>query len=278
MDSPTLWLLAFQLSAIATSGPWFVLLALFLNQNLPSSNLSTSRVTSIRVLPVSILAGYVSLIVAMALPSTGSSALVSPAAQQVAIAGWNIFPIFIALSQSLFQALFSIYGSSAEKSQPTATLSRETAFSAIRPTYAFSVLISFASHIATLAITFSTVLFPTLFSLSAIESLHPTRIFNLPLSHAQVSSLGTGAIQFMQWDLLVGFAAVLIPAVISHHRTQETNGKHSNLTVLSFKILGAAIVVGPGAVLVGLRWLEDETALAGVAQERVVTEVAKRKH
>jgi hypothetical protein len=256
---------------MGTSGPWFVLLALpFAN---PPPSLSNSNLDFVRVLPLSIITGYFLPLIAMAIPSSGSRALVSPELQQIAVVAWNVFPLFLTLSQYIFQVL-QISGFSADRNQSTSN--GKAALSALRVTYAFAFLTALATHIATLTIIFSTILFPSLFSPSAIGSLHPTAIFRIPLSHSTVPSLGDGAIQFLQWDLLVGSATILISTVISYHHTQKLNGKHGDLVNMTLKTLIAAVIVGPGATLMGLRWLEDETAVAG-GKEGTDTEVSKKK-
>lgn len=253
----------FQLTAVATSGPWLAILSPLLTQDLRSSDLSYSTsLSAIQGLPFSITTGYLSLVVAMAIPSSGLRALWSPASQQVAVAAWNIFPVFIALSQALYQALAStssthLHGSAA----------RTSTLSSLRKTYAFAIFICGASHISTLAITISAVLFPSLFTPSAQEFLHPAQVFRLPLSHAEVLTLGAGGLQFMQWDIVIGFATVFVPAILGYQRARSAVEGRS-LIILLLKVLGATVVVGPGVTLVGLKWLEDELLFASKEQTK----------
>jgi len=258
MNSATIWLLLFQLTAIGTSGPWFVLQRISGPQGPDSSNYAAANLDAIRALPLSVLTSYVLLTAAMALPSSGPRALVSPSVQQVAIATWNVFPLFIALSQAAFQAIFAVFASPPSSPAPK----RAAAISAIRRSYALAGALCLASHIAALTLTFSTVLFPALFTPSSARLLHPGTVFRLPFSHAAVPSLGAGALQFMQWDVVVGFAAVLVPAVTAYLRLQAAERKVESLVTLILKVLIAVVVLGPGVALLGLRWLEIEAVSA----------------
>lgn len=62
----------------------------------------------------------------------------------------------------------------------------------------------------------------------------------------------------MQWDMVVGFAAVLVPAVVRYERALKMVGRDVSLGVLGLQVVAAIILLGPGGVLVGLRYLEDE--------------------
>ncbi|KAH9222512.1 hypothetical protein DL95DRAFT_454518 [Leptodontidium sp. 2 PMI_412] len=256
--SPTLWLYVFQATAVATSGPWFVLLTLAANGTSTSFTSSKANAKSIKFIPLTVIFGYILLVIGMAIPSTGPRAIISPETQQVAVAVWNVFPIFTGLLQWTFQTMFS-------SSEDTKTTPRKPSpnnadlLSALRRTYAFAIFCSFATHAAALTIIFSIVLFPTMFSASAIQTLHPGAIFKLPLSHAEVHSMGVGALHFLQWDLFVGFTTVLVPAAAKYRRSMgASGGNEGGLTVVVLKVLAAVLLVGPGATCVGLKWLDDE--------------------
>ena len=101
-----------------------------------------------------------------------------------------------------------------------------------------------------------------MFSATGIESLHPGTIFKLPLSHAEVHSVGAGALQFLQWDLVVGFTTVFIPAVARYWSLKAASGGNEGSAFGSLlKVLAGVLLVGPGATFVGFKWLDDETAL-----------------
>ena len=240
-------------------------------------DLSKVNLNAIHTLPLSIISGYILPYVLIALPSTGTNALVSSSLQQIFIAAWSFLPFLIAISQSILQNITVFYSSPTKVSTVNSPLRKEAAISTIRRNYAFAFFLSLATHIATLTITFSTILFPVLFSPHIIRSLHPREIYSLPLSHASAGSLGVGALQFLQWDIVVGFTTMLVPAVTSYHRVQNIQAPKSNLFVLTLKTLGAVVALGPGATLVGVRWLEDEALLFQGAKGGEVAAQGKRR-
>jgi hypothetical protein len=259
-DSPTLWLYVFQATAVATSGPWFVILTLTATETSIPSTTSKRNAKAIKSIPLTVVFGYILLVIGMAIPSTGPRAVVSLDTQQIAVAVWNVFPIFTGLLQWTFQTMFS-------SSEDTKITPRKPSpnnadlISALRRTYAFAIFCSFATHAAVLTIIFSTVLFPTMFSALAIQTLHPGTIFKLPWSHAEVNSMGVGALHFLQWDLFVGFSAVLIPAAVKYRNMQASGRNEESLASFVLKVLTAVLLVGPGATFVGLKWLDDEAAM-----------------
>ncbi|PVH77051.1 hypothetical protein DL98DRAFT_464083 [Cadophora sp. DSE1049] len=215
-------------------------------------------------IPLTTSLGYVLLVVAMAIPSTGPRATVSLETQQVAVALWNVFPIFTGLLQWTFDTIFCSSDDSNTTSSKKSSASNAELLFALRRAYAFAMFVSFAAHIAALTATFSTVLFPALLSIAASQTLKPGTIFRLPLSHAEVYSMGSGALQFLQWDLFTGFLTLLIPATAKYHSSQTKAGKSESVVTLVLKLLAAVALVGPGAAFVGIRWMDDE---AGWRQE-----------
>lgn len=272
-SSPTLWLYIFQATAVATSGPLFTLYTLAAIEASDAYTASKSSVKSISFIPLTVTLGYVILVVAMAIPSTGPRAIVSLDTQQIAVALWNVSPIFTGMLQWTFDSVFCSSEHSTTSSSKRRIASNAELLSALRHTYVFAMFISFASHIAILTATFSTVLFPTLSSVAATEALKPGTIFRLPLSHADIYSMGSGALQFLQWDLFIGFLTLLIPAAAKYHSSVSKAGKSENAIILALKVLVAVAFVGPGATLVGVRWMDDETILTQEESDSV----SKRK-
>ncbi|KAH6714591.1 hypothetical protein BKA61DRAFT_575324 [Leptodontidium sp. MPI-SDFR-AT-0119] len=86
-------------TAVATSGPWFVLLTLAATKTSTSFITSETNAKSIKSIPLTVVFGYILLVIGMAIPSTGPRATVSLENQQVAVAVWNVFPIFTGLLQ-----------------------------------------------------------------------------------------------------------------------------------------------------------------------------------
>lgn len=186
----------------------------------------------------------------MGLPSSGPRALVSYDSQQIAVVCWNIFPFFMQAIQLAVERALSTTSRDAKHAN--------AALSALRHTYIFALLFCVASHYGLLATSLSAALFPTLFDRAVASSLHPTRILQIPLSHQTVPSLGSGALQFMQWDALIGFASMLTLALVGYGKVTGPSLGNRSWPVATLTVLGASAVVGPGGALVLLKWIEDE--------------------
>lgn len=93
------------------------------------------------------------------------------------------------------------------------------------------------------------------------EALKPRNIFRLLLSHVAVSSKASEALQFFQWDLIIGFLFLLIPAAAKYKSSLTKTGKNENAVILALRLLVAVALVGPGATFVGIKWMDDEIVL-----------------
>lgn len=257
--SAVFWLLAFQLTAIATSGPWLVALCLTNSSSVgavfaPSRTGQTALAdpNAVRLLPASIALGYVLPLVLMGIPSPS---VVSNSFQQLAIAAWNLFPLLIAVAQSSFVTIASFRGS------PRQPFSRSASLKAVRFTYGLTVMFCFASHIVIISFSSCSALFPSIFVPRYASAFRITKVFRLPLSLEQVSSVGEGATQFMQWDMAVGFAAMLSLGSITCMKALMVVGWYARMRFITFVLTGS-LVIGPGTTLSLVNWIRDEHLLA----------------
>lgn len=261
--SATLWLLFFQLTGIAVTGPLYFVISrggvdLLGSQAKPSLRL-------IQTLPISIVAGYLGTVVLMALPGEGARAVVSSHLHQVFIALWNMFPLVVGASQTVLERLVpsrdadrhpSGGGSSGRDDDE-----RRAAIKASRRAYLLTLFVTVASHLGAVVLTASTWLFPQLFSPEGIAGLQAGKVWRLPLSHATVDSLGPGILQFMQWDSLVGFTALLVQVTVESMARANTKGWRAWGEVI-VQVVAAAAALGPGSAALLVRWADDEEALA----------------
>ena len=258
-SSAVFWLLAFQVTALATSGPWLVALCLTNSSSVgavfaPSRTGKTALAdpNAIHFLPASIALGYVLPLVLMSIPSPS---VVSNSFQQLAIAAWNLFPLLVAVAQSALGRIASLRGSSR---QP---FSRSASLKAVRFTYGLTVMFCFASHIAIISFSSCSALFPSVFAPHYASAFRITKVFRLPLSLGQVSSVGEGATQFMQWDMAVGFAAMLSLGSITCMKALMVVGWYSRMRFITFVLTGS-LIMGPGTTLLLVNWIRDEHLLA----------------
>ena len=200
----------------------------------------------------------------MALPSPF---ITSNTFQQLAIAAWSIFPLYIFLSQTAIMALASSLGVSAR----SRILKPRAFLSASRITYAISFILSTISHIAFLALTAGSLLFPSLFAPIYASSFRPITLLLPPTSWAKVSSMGEGVTGFMQWDQLVGYTSMLLLAGVSFYRTKGATAgcsSRSSVSLAVIMVVGCSIV-GPGSTYLAVEWARNELLLKATASDGV---------
>lgn len=186
----------------------------------------------------------------MGLPSP---TLVSPTFKQLAIAIWNVFPLWLALLQA---ALPPLLGPALRRHRWTPTPT-----SALRLVYAVIALAVAGAHAGALTVAACSALFPTLFVNPAL--LSPARLFVPPTGAAPAPTVGDGVRGFMLWDQAAGYATMLFLACVAlREAVKEKKRKSESAGVSVLQLLGMAVggsvVVGPGCTVLALQWARDE--------------------
>ncbi|TAQ89193.1 hypothetical protein B7494_g2488 [Chlorociboria aeruginascens] len=249
---PSSWLLIFQVTAYAFSAPFFLLASA--STSIPWSLNSSPDSTAVSLIPVSLLIVYIIPLVLMGLPSPS---ITSNHFQQVAIAVWNIYPIFMYIVQPVLTR-FSPF---------TLPRTKEGYRKAARITYGISTFISFSSHIAFLTILASAVLFPTIFESPYRLAFRPNELLKLPIDFTQVPSFGAGVLQFFQWDIAIGFASMVILGGMTYSKAKESLGGYVNPLGLGGLLALSTCLIGPGTTKVAIDWARDEMVVSGKKQE-----------
>ncbi|PKX89960.1 uncharacterized protein P174DRAFT_412656 [Aspergillus novofumigatus IBT 16806] len=250
-----LWVLLFQLSAIACTGPFWALWYLA-NSPLITNDISfedlrnKSRAPArqiILILP-SLVLGYLLPAVAMALPSPG---LVSNDFQQLALVAWNIFPVLVYLTMQVLHALL-----------PAGTVHNQDATrrSAIRILNATSLLISSAVHVGLMGISFTTILFPNLWTPETIHEFHPVSLLIPPVSVTATQTVGDGVHSFFLWDQVFGYTLGILVAWLQLRTVLIARGWYRQWPwpKVLLGVVGGAMIAGPGSVCLGLNWIREE--------------------
>lgn len=185
----------------------------------------------------------------MALPSP---AVVTPAVHQLATALWQPFPLWVALATQLLRPLFA-------SSAPTTPLA---AYHATSRVHLFALLLAALPHAATVALSATAVLFPSLVS----PALHPAHVFVPRVSGPGTllaGGLAEGAHRFMQWDEVVSCAAVVVWAGSTYLADARVKGGAGRFGVAGVvaRAVGWGVVGGPAAGAVVLVWCRDEVVL-----------------
>ena len=158
--------------------------------------------SSLRALPYSLTLGFIALSVLMALPTH-----ISGVNQVHAVLIWQAFPLWIQLIQTVLSS--TIFASSSSGVR-TSSARNKTQLRLLRRIYTFALTISAQVHVATKSLSVATLFFPSLFTLSARESLSPLHIFIPPNPFnrtLKIASVGQGAFWFIQFDYIIAGVA-----------------------------------------------------------------------
>ncbi|KAI1338296.1 hypothetical protein F5Y15DRAFT_424989 [Xylariaceae sp. FL0016] len=150
--------------------------------------------------------GYLLPTIAMALPSP---AWLSPDSKQIILVLWNVFPILVFAAVFVLSAIVpgpaitrALKANDGDSSATTKHLS------SVRYLYAIVLAFSFAAHIAICAVSFSSVLFPAIWSEQHIADLSPATLFVPPMALPASQDFADGVKSFMMWDQVFGYATV----------------------------------------------------------------------
>ncbi|KAL8798705.1 MAG: hypothetical protein Q9182_006456 [Xanthomendoza sp. 2 TL-2023] len=255
----TLWTTVFQITAIGTSGPWF-LVVYFAISPLADMTLPLPRYLSghladplhILCLPVSATVGYILPIIVMSLRSPS---VLSATSKQLAIAVWNAFPLIMAAVQVMLYPTWSFLS-------PPKSVTKQTDFlRAVRICYVFSLTLSSVCHISIAVLSAVSVLLPMVFAPNYVSKFRPETLLVLPFSWTAVPTLGEGALSFMKWDQVIGYACMLLYTGVSYRQAQEKLGVKKGW-VFYAAMVGGCAVIGPGSTALAINWNKDELLFA----------------
>ncbi|KAF2084758.1 hypothetical protein K490DRAFT_59392 [Saccharata proteae CBS 121410] len=269
LDSPVILGMAMQnLSAAVTLPIYFLLHLLTRDSNSTPTSLSIPG-PDLAVLPLSITLGAILPTIAMSLPSP---TILSHSTHQSLVLLWQFFPILTVIAHKLCLTIFTPFlspnpnrappHSPQKPAQPPSPTPPETK-SPLRTLYTFALLTATLTHATTLTLTLTPLLLPSLFTPTALASLHP-RLF-LPLVSAKNTSLAggltEGILRFMQWDEAVSAGtAALWGAELYLRDAGARRGAWGLLGVLA-RLVFWSLVGGPAAAAVAMVWERDELVL-----------------
>lgn len=200
------------------------------------------------MLPLIIAVGYIVPSAAMFLPAPS---IVSVGTKQALAAAWQPFPIYTSVLASLCWLFSSYFSPDSDKSGPVT-------LRGLRRTYAFALSCAVIPRIAAWALSLTVLAFPTLFPENVAAEIHPLRVFVnrlLWLSPlVQVTSVGEGALWFLQWDDLIGSTALLLWALALYKAAHQQASVEIRWTELGSKVVLLSMIIGPvGAAVVLMR-------------------------
>ncbi|KAJ5807335.1 hypothetical protein N7447_010791 [Penicillium robsamsonii] len=215
-------------------------------------------------LPLTFVVGYMLPTVAMTLPAPS---VISVDLKQIAISFWHPWPAYVSILTTV--AYFTL--------SPFFSNNHRASMSSLRWVYTFAFANASLSHIVSWVVSLATVIVPALFEDRFLSSLHPAKVFSIPLpwSGLTVNNVGDGVHVFLRWDYLIGSAGVLIWAIslytIAHKQLLSTVSWPSLLV----KIFLLTVLAGPAGAAVELIWERDELVFSETGGSKQVSKAKK---
>lgn len=213
-----------------------------------------SLMAQFRALPVGFAIGFILPSAALALPENLTWL---PFSKQERIAFWQPFPVWTGVASFVVSKVIAVFSPSMPND---AAKQRLTLRKSLRHLYAIGFAAASLTHVASWAISFTAMLFPSMFNAEAAASLSPQNVFLTPLpwSPLKSESLGAGAHWLLQWDQLVGTVAVLLWSVILFRSAHLSRGVAFSTCGLVMKVFALCLLTGVAGAAVEVMWEREE--------------------
>lgn len=243
-----------QLASYGVTIPLYLTLQLWTSPKVSGVQRDTILVHPLqaKLVPYSILLGYILPVVMLLLPSPF---VISLEQKQTWLAMWNVFPVVVTL---IHFVLSTIGGAISSRPKYTAYTNDGT-LSSTRQVYAFAFALATITHIVSWSVSLTSLLFPALYSPSIVADLHPARVF-LPIVSYEYTKWPLGIHKLLQWDNFVGSTAVLVWAAALLSNAYQVSGNKLHLPLV-LKLLGLSITSGFVGAAAVLQWERDEVLL-----------------
>lgn len=227
----------------------------------PSSSSLVQRKTSLlvhpaelTVLPWSIALGCLGPTAMILLSETGSKT------QQIWVAVRQIHPVLSAI----FHLVLSFFTTSQASFGTPAQRNRIVMLS-LQKVYNFAMFIAVIPHVATVTLMILSQTLPAMFGSGYATYFSPAAVFwptaFWSYDDTKVVSVAEGAHMFLQWDELVGVAAILVWAAALNRQALAGQPQASGFLSMCWKIVLMSVVGGPVAAAISLIRERDEYTL-----------------
>lgn len=194
--------------------------------------------------------------------------LISVDFKQIAIAVWHPWPAYVSILTTVAYYVLSPFFSN----------NHRASMSGLRWVYAFAFVNAALSHLVSWIISLATVIVPSMFEERFLESLHPAKVFAIPLpwSGLKVDTLAEGVHVFLRWDYMIGSAGVLIWALTMYtvaHKQILSTVSYPGLLVKAGLLTALA---GPTGAAVELMWERDELVFSETGGSRQQVSTTKK--
>ncbi|CAD0115485.1 unnamed protein product [Aureobasidium uvarum] len=179
---------------------------------------------------------------------------------------WQFFPLLFRLGQRVWTS-FILVRLSTYKDE-LAEKSPRNQRRAFRRVYIFGLCCAAIPHVSTIAVSITSLLFPTFFANNIPAEFHPTNLFIpvSPFSVKQAGTVGEGAHWFLQWDMTLMFLTYLVWAYFAVVKViYPSSGVLS--TSLLLRLAGWSLIFGPmGAAMLAV-WKRDDIVFEAEEQK-----------
>lgn len=243
-----------QSIGFAVIGPLYLFIHLLTTSGILEKHRSLLFISELHVhaLPYSLTIGFIVPTIIMSLSASG---ILTTDQIIKAILLWQVFPLWTAIAQVILTR--TIFSSSV--ATPSATPQLKETRNRLATLYRFAIYVSSGAHIATMALSLSSVLYPGIFAPTLVTSFHPLHLFvpPNPFSDVKAASIAQGAFWFLQFDYSITSAAYLVWAVCLKYSVFRDL---SPITLL-WDVVGRSLLLGPMAAAANMVWERDEALL-----------------
>lgn len=213
--------------------------------------------------PISLAIGFVLPSVLLSLPAPS---VLSFDQKQTFIAFWQMFPIWFEILQQLVSFVLAKLLQGTLKSSTSPQKQSRRTMEALRSVYIFALAIAGVTHITTVMLSMTSMLFPPLFAPQFRGQLDPSNVFLTQSFFASkpMSSIGAGALQLLRYDDMLGSIALQLWAVALYLNTNLRTSKANSWTAMKVvsAFVGSTVLFGSCGCAVCCIWARDELVFA----------------
>lgn len=226
--------------------------------------------SELQSVPISLTLGFIVPAILLTLPAPS---IISFDEKQYFMAVWQTFPIWVEFLQWSISLLHRIFMSSKAKRIVTSETPDTQWYATLRAVYVSILAIAGSTHIMTVTLLAALKIFPDLFAAKFDGMLSPSAVFwpTAFSSSTKMTSIGSAALLQLQFDEIIGSAAVALWATVLFARELRKNKKVRKTYMLVLNFIFKTALVGPIGYAVICIWARDELIF-----KKQIEESAKR--
>ncbi|KAL8767078.1 MAG: hypothetical protein Q9209_006305 [Squamulea sp. 1 TL-2023] len=216
--------------------------------------------STLRSIPYSVTIGFILPTILLALPAPS---VVSYETKQLFMAIWQAFPLWV----GALQLMVPLIGSRLIQTVTVKRTHKDT-IGSMRTVYAMMLVIAIITRLSTWTMSICAFLLPDIFAPEVGQLLKPAIVFfpaaGTPL--VKMPSIAAGALLFLQYDEMIGAAAMVLWGAILYVSAMDRKGP-AGWALLVTKGVVIEALAGPQGFAVAAIWARDEIIFAGENEE-----------